>query len=223
MSSPASGSLRGLRVAAFAVAGTLLAAAAHVAGGGRLPSASSVVLASVIPAVGGLWLSRRRRDWLSIAAVLGGVQVVLHTWLMSASATSTCLIHGGGHSVHAAAAVVGCPTTDGMPQMSLTSSGLGAPAGSLPGWHLAEGSTAMLLAHTVAVALTAVVLAAGERAVWQLMQWLRPALRVVRADLPILPGRRCTALVTTAPVRWRSSADLSGPGRRGPPVFLNAR
>jgi hypothetical protein len=55
------------------------------------------------------------------------------------------------------------------------------------------------------------------------MQWLRPAFRIVRADLPILPCRRGTALVTTVPVRWRCSADLSGPGRRGPPVLLNAR
>jgi hypothetical protein len=216
MSSPASGSLRGLRVAVVAVAGTLLAAVAHVAAGGRLPAADAVAVASLIPAVGGLWLSRRRRGWVSIAAVLGGVQVLLHAWLMSAAAASTCLIGGGGHAVHAAAAMVRC-SGGPMTGMSLTRSGAQAASGSSPGWHLVDGSLAMLLAHATAVVLTALVLAAGERAVWQLLQWLRPAFRAVRADLPILPGRLRAVPVVVTPVNRCSWVDLGGPGRRGPP------
>ena len=164
MSSPASGSLRVLRVAVVAVAGTLLAVAAHVAAGGRLPSATAAAAASLIPAIGGLWLSRQRRGWLSIAAVLGGVQVLLHAWLMSATTTSTCVIAGGGHTAPAAAAMVRC-TGITMTGMSLAVPGRRADSGSLPGWHLADGSPAMLLAHAAAVVITALVLAAGERAV----------------------------------------------------------
>lgn len=217
MSSPASGSLRGLRVAVVAVAGTLLSAAAHVAAGGRLPSAGAVALASLIPAMGGLWLSRRRRGWGSIAAVLGGVQVFLHTWLMSATETSTCAVRGGGHAMHAAGALVRC-SPGGMADMSLGGSGRQAATGALPGWHLAEGSLAMLLTHAVAVVLTALVLAGGERAVWQLLQWLRPAFRALRADLPVLPGCPRVVPVVATPVTRRSWVDLGGPGKRGPPT-----
>jgi hypothetical protein len=219
MSSPASGSLRGLRVAVVVAAGTLLAATAHVLAGGRLPSAGVVALGSVIPALGGLWLSRRRRGWVSIAAVLGSVQVLLHAWLMSATAASTCLVGGGGHAVHAAVAMVRCSAVPGMAEMSLATTGLRTPAGSLVGRHLADGSAAMLATHAVAVLLTALVLAAGERAVWQLVQWLRPALRALRADLPVIPGRPRAVPVVVVSVRRRSSVvELGGPGRRGPPA-----
>lgn len=220
MSSPASGSLRGLRVAVVAVAGTLLAAAAHAIAGGPLPSAGTVAMASLIPALGGLWLSRRRRGWFSIAAVLGGVQVLLHAWLMSATATGACLVGGGGHVAHAAAAMVRCPAGPGMAGMSPTPTGLSVPLGPLTGRYLSDGSLVMLLAHVVAVLLTAVVLAAGEHAVWQLMQWLRPALRVVRAEFPVIPGQPRAVPVVAAPVARRRSVELGGPGRRGPPAHL---
>jgi hypothetical protein len=223
MSSPASGSLRGLRVAVVAVAGTLLAAVAHLAAGGRLPSVESMMLSSVFPALGGLWLSRRRRGWLSIAAVLGGIQIVLHTWLTSATATGSCVIRGGGHAMHAMATVP-CPRGTG-PDLVLTSQMIGTGSGSLTGsWHgghSAEGSLTMLLAHALAVAATALVLAAGERALWQLLQWLRPALQILRAVLAVVPpSRPRPVLVEVRPAVLRSSADLSGPGRRGPPARL---
>jgi hypothetical protein len=223
MSSPASGSLRGLRVAVVAVAGTLLAAVAHLAAGGHLPSVESVMLSSVVPALGGLWLSRRRRGWLSIAAVLGGIQFVLHTWWMSATATGGCVIRGGGHAMHTMA-TVSCPGKSG-PDPVLTSqtlgTGSGSLTGSLHGGNPAEGSLAMLLAHALAVAATALVLAAGERALWQLLQWLRPALQILRAALAVVPLRRPRpVLVEIRPAVLRSSADLSGLGRRGPPARL---
>lgn len=222
MSSPASGSLRGLRVVVVAVAGTLLAAAAHVTAGGELPSTTAVAMASVIPAIGGLWLSRRRRGWFSIAAVLGVVQVLLHAWLMSTTATRICLSGGGGHAAHAAAAMVQCSSPSRMAGMSLTGSGVGAgaPAGVLSGGWLVDGPSAMVLAHLVAVLATAVVLAAGERAVWQLVQWLRPALRVVRAEILVIPGRPRMVPVRVTPAFRRSCVEQGGPGRRGPPAQL---
>jgi hypothetical protein len=231
MSSPASGSLRGLRVAVVAVAGTLLAAVARLAARGHLPSVESVMLSSVVPALGGLWLSRRRRGWLSIAAVLGGIQVVLHTWMMSATATGSCLIRGGGRAMHTMA-TVSCAEGSGQDPVltsqtlgtgtgTRTRTGTGSLAGSLHGGHPAQDSLTMLLAHALAVAATALVLAAGERALWQLLQWLRPALQILRAALAVVPlSRPRPVLVEIRPAVLRSSADLSGSGRRGPPARL---
>jgi hypothetical protein len=210
MSSPASGSLRGLRVAVVAVAGTLLGTGAHAAAGGGLPSPGDAALATVVPALAGLWLTGKRRGWLSIAAVLGLVQFVLHTWLMSSDVVMGCPVGGGGHMAHGAAAVGSCaagPAPADMPSMAMHSGG-----------HMAGGSAAMVLAHAVAVVATALVLSAGERALWQLLQWLRPALQLVRAAPPAFPGRLAVPVAVTVPL-LRDSADLSGFGRRGPPVL----
>ena len=203
MSSPASGSLRGLRVAIVAAAGTSLAAAAHVAAGGALPSAGATATGAVIPAMAGLWMTGKRRGLLSIAAVLGVVQIVLHTWLMAGS-TDPCLVSGGGHAAHAASATLRC-----------TSTGM---SGMQPGraW-LTGASLAMFLAHALAVVLTALVLAAGERAVWQLLAWLRPAVQAACSTLPVLPRRRWVPVVAVVPVHRLCSVDLGGSGRRGPP------
>lgn len=219
MSSPASGTLRVLRVAIVTVAGTMLAVAAHAAAGGDLPEPGAVVSASVIPALAGLWLSGRRRGWPSIAAVLSAVQVVVHGWLMSAAAAEACS-GGGGHVAHHAAAVVRCSSVPGMPGILGTHGMHGGSlrAGPVADWPLAEGSGAMVMAHAVAVALTALVLAAGERAVWQLVQWLRPALRLLRVTVAVVSRRPAVPVLAAVPVLRLSPADLSGPGRRGPPA-----
>ena len=216
MSSPASGSLRGLRVAVVAVAGTLLGVGAHAAAGGGLPTPGDAALASVIPALAGLWLTGKRRGWLSIAVVLGLVQFVLHTWLMSTGLVESCLRGGGGgHLAHGAAAVGGCAA--GSPMAGVSSAG--AHAGMHAGGHPAGDSAAMVLAHAVAVVVTALVLAAGERALWQLLQWLRPALQLIRAALPVLPRRVTVPVAVTVPLVRHCAADLSGFGRRGPPTL----
>ncbi|HET9654781.1 MAG TPA: hypothetical protein VFP72_05470 [Kineosporiaceae bacterium] len=209
MSSPASGSLRAVRVAVIAVIGTLLAAVAHVAGAGRLPGVGPTALAAVVPALGGLWLSRRRRGWPSIVAVLGGVQFVLHSWFMAATATTGCLVHAAGHAGHLGVTGVRCSPA-AMPGMQLPV----APTDT------GSGSVGLLIAHVLAVAATAAVLAAGERALWELVQWLRPVLLAVTGQLalPVLPGRP-GAVPASAPVlRWRTRIGLGGTGRRGPPA-----
>jgi len=215
MSSPASGSLRGLRVAAVAVAGTVLAAAAHVAAGGSLPSPGSVAVAAVIPGMSGLWITGRRRGWLSIAAALGAVQVVLHTWFMAGTAGS-CLVSGDSHLTHVPGGV-DC-SASGMAAMAGNAAAAGTSSQAAVGWHLAVGGSAMFLAHVLAVVVTALVLAAGERALWQLVAWLRPALRAACAAAPAVVDDRRVPVVVALPVRRLPSADLGGPGRRGPPV-----
>lgn len=212
MSSPASGSLRGLRVAVVAVSGTVLAAMAHVVAGGDLPEPGLMVSAAVVPGLAGLWLSGKRRGWPSIAAVLATVQVVLHSWLMSVAGAEACP-GGGGHVVHHAAVVARCSPVPGVPAMY----GGSLSTAPVSDWQLAEGPGAMVIAHAVAVVLMALVLAAGERAVWQLLQWLRPALRLIRATLPVKSCGPLVPVMAAGPVPRLSSADLSGPGRRGPP------
>jgi len=86
-----------------------------------------------------------------------------------------------------------------------------APAG---GW-----SIAMTAAHVVATAVTALLLARGEQALWQLVSRLLPAL----PSEPVVVG--CRPLQTPALLSVPASAPSmasGGLGLRGPPVCLAA-
>ena len=73
---------------------------------------------------------------------------------------------------------------------------------------------AMLAAHAVATLATALVLARGEAAVWALISWLRPLVRMLEA-LILLPAPAVPAFTQEhLPRVWRS---LRLPARRGPP------
>jgi hypothetical protein len=70
--------VRVVRLAAFAVAATVLALAAHVLAGGRPPALLPTLAAIVLPGGAALALSRRRRRLVEITVTLGAVQLMLH-------------------------------------------------------------------------------------------------------------------------------------------------
>ncbi|WP_138444868.1 hypothetical protein [Sinomonas susongensis] len=184
------------RAVVIAAATVFLAAGAHVAGGGILPDPLIVagILALVALAVMTL-TGRKIRPWLMLA-VLGTGQFGLHEVFgaLSDSASAPSALSPSAEHVHVLAA-------------------LSAPG--IPGHlHGGSNSTSMLVAHAIATVLTALLLARGEAALWALLAWLRPLVRLLVAASP-LPRPTAPAFTEEAlPRAWRS---LRLPARRGPP------
>src|SRR6185312_266476 len=188
--------LRFGRSAVVAAAVLCLAAAAHTAAGGTLPHPAVVLALAALTWLPVMILAGRRLAPATILAVLAGGQVALHQ-AFELFGTVQCAPAGSpaehaGHAGHAGHAAV-----------ALDCMSASAHTGDSPG---------MLAAHLAATALTALMLARGEAALWELAAWLRPLVQLpavtaapVRASLPITdqgPLPLHTAyLVTLLPLR----------------------
>ncbi|MBO1766462.1 hypothetical protein [Allobranchiibius sp. GilTou38] len=193
MSSPTHGWLRSARAAVVAVTALGLAVGAHRVGGGTLPGAARCGWLALITFALCWACTSRRLGRAAIAGLLGGLQLALHVGLM----------------------VLGPPMAGpASAPMSMNGHAAAGPSPDLlhiGGW--------MLLAHVVATALTAVVLARGEQAVWFVA-------RLVRALLPVAAVRMAPATRTSHVRASRVLAAthaghvLGGIGRRGPPLAV---
>jgi hypothetical protein len=182
---------------ASAVAGStvLLAAAAHTAAGGALPDPLillGLLALALLPAV---WLCGKRLTTSAVLGLLGTGQLVLHSAfdiLSHPAATAPQLSPTAGH-VH----VLGA-----LPH--------GGPVG-----HVDSYGPAMLAAHILATLTVGLLIAKGEAALWALLAWLSPLVRLLL--LPALPpAPSLPAYAPQAfPTMWRS---LQLPVLRGPPV-----
>ena len=74
----ARGALRGAQAAVFALAALLLAATAHLAGGGSIPAVPALVLLVVPLAWGAVVLTARPRGRVALLVALGGADFGLH-------------------------------------------------------------------------------------------------------------------------------------------------
>ena len=179
-----------------------LATLAHVAGGETAPGLALLLVLALPLAAVSLWLTRRQRGPVAIAATLGVAQWVLHQVFMGASTMpATPAMLGAGTDIHAA-------------HVHTTVAPLGVePVGRLV---LLPGP-AMTVAHVVAALALALLLAHGERML---------ALLVAVVDLLVRPRVLVDA---AAPAPW-TPALVAGPqwtprpwsvvaavGRRGPP------
>lgn len=188
---------RSLLVTGIAV---FLAAGAHVTGGDGTPPAPllAALTALLLPPV--LLLSRRQLSLPVLASVLSAGQVLLHGAFSLSPPAAACTPTGpAGHIHHTMAATACAP----------------APAGG----HLAEASGhgwPMTAAHAAAVLLTALLLARGEKALWQLLAWLRPLAQIpAPATLPAPTPRLLSSSHFQAPA---SSTDACVHRLRGPPI-----
>lgn len=180
--------LRLARTVAWTLAAGGLSTGAHLAAGGGLPSTGGMVLIVGLLLWSGLVLTQWRLGRAAMAVTLGGSQVVLHALLSAGHPDPTCAVGGGHHEM-----VLGCAS----------------------GAEMSHTSPAMVLAHTVAALLLALVLARGEEAVWFLAGLLRPVLpQPIRRVVDSAPS--ATPAVADQP--WRTPFVLGGVGRRGPPV-----
>ncbi|HEX2706097.1 MAG TPA: hypothetical protein VHM65_10085 [Candidatus Lustribacter sp.] len=190
MTSPGSGATRLLRSGVVAASTVALASAAHAQGGGTLPSGPGLAVLTVLTAcVVGVGTGRRL-GVPAIGAMLGLGQVCLHLALGALGSGAATTAHAMVH---------------------------GRAVAHLPAAHLAHtthSSGRMLLTHALATALTAILLAFGERTLWALWERVRPRpavattrLRLGVARRALGPGEVCRP--ATPSFRW--------PPLRGPP------
>ncbi|HEX8495696.1 MAG TPA: hypothetical protein VF661_00765 [Actinomycetales bacterium] len=206
MSTPLHAGLRLLRAGSVGVVVLGLAAAAHVAGHGDLPHPAILVVVAVFVALTSTLVTPRRLELPLLFGVLAASQVVLHHvlgWLASpACAVTLPAPTPGPHLGHAASAALACAAP-------LTGTEASAPAAAEP--------AVMVLAHLGAVLLAAVVLASGDRALWALLDWLRPVLGAPPRAALVVPR------LGVAPLEARSRLPHQPPvlrsvRRRGPPA-----
>jgi hypothetical protein len=210
MRTPTRGATRLARAAAFGVVTLALASGAHVAAGGALPSMMVLALLAVPLMMAALVLTSRRCGPVLLLGSLTAAQVLAHEVLMALTSHVPVAMFPaelGAH--HGAQALVSG-------QMSAHSASAleGAAVGVAGGW-----SVTMQVAHVLATLVTALLLARGEQALWQLAARLLPAL----PGKPLMPGDaplRAAVLVSVPALR--PSVVSGGPGLRGPPVRFAA-
>ena len=201
-----------VRAGILGSASLLLAAGAHLIGGGQLPGLPVLAFLVLMAAPVVLFVTARRCRLPRVLTALGVEQVLLHAALSVTAGASTCGVSVVTASGHHAIVVTG--GTCG--SISATGAAHMPPAGLPPGSmaHL-MGSWPMLAAHLVATLLTAAVLARGEAALWALADRIvprsLPSARPVAVEArPAGPG----AAVLGPVLSWW--ADGTSP--RGPPA-----
>jgi hypothetical protein len=183
------------RLARAAVVGgttVFLAAAAHVVGGGALPDPLVVVGILVLTLVPTIALAGRKISAVGMLGMLGAGQLGLHVSFDALSVSAASAPPPSASHVHVLTA-------------------LSTPSASE---HLHADSALMLVGHILATVATALVLARGEQALWALLAWLTPLVRLL-ATVSLHPAPALPAF-STEPLTpaWRS---LRLPARRGPP------
>ncbi len=210
MRTPTRGATRLARAAAFGVVTLALATGAHVAAGGALPSMMVLALLVVPLMMAALVLTSRRCGPVLLLGSLTAAQVVLHESLMALTShvpVDMFPAELGAH--HGAQALVSGPAS------AHSASAMGGAAVAVAGgW-----SVTMQVAHVLATLVTALLLARGEQALWQLAARLLPAL----PSMPRLPGcAPLQAAVLLSVPALRPSVVSGGPGLRGPPARFSA-
>ena len=202
--SPLQGARRLVRVAALGGSSLLLATAAHLVGGGQLPTTAWLLVLTVLLGMVATTLTARRVRLSTLMLVLGVEQVGLHAalaWMSVPPPDAGC---GSWHSAaHHVAAAATCPSGSGEPAAG--------GAGSVTGPGLL-----MWAAHTVAVVLTAVLLARGEAWLWQIADRLHA---VAHAAPACRARRRRTVAVTPLSLARPSRLPDPAAAPRGPPRF----
>lgn len=200
---PGEGGWRLLRAAVLGGSSLLLASGAHLLGGGGVPNAAVLVLAFCLAGLVAVSVTARRCRLPSLLAVLGVEQTGLHLLFGSTAANGVCspVAVAPLHGVHAEAL---CTSATGHPGM--------APTGlSVALVH--QAGLSMVLAHLVALLVTAWLLARGERWVWGLVA-------VAAAAVAARPTRRRPRPVRQLPTWLFSSTAsplLQTAPTRGPP------
>lgn len=207
------------RTLVFAVAALALSGLGHLAGGGGWPRLELFALVGPAMLILSLWLSGRRRRLPGLLGILGLTQGLLHA--------AYHLAHGGGAVPPRLRSTLGAAShAPGHPGGGLGGPPVPSTAGAVP--HLAAGphdgaavltgllpSPGMLLAHVLAVVLTAWVMARGEQALWRVVHRLKvPLGRVIPAVAP--PRRTTFGFADLRPLvsRWAGRVVAT----RGPPA-----
>jgi hypothetical protein len=215
------GPARAVRAAFLGASAVALATAAHVAGGGAVPSVGVLVLAAVPVAWCCVVLARRSRGPVVLAVALLGLQALLHELLMVAGTgcATTALAPSaagmaGGHAHHGWLGAT-CATAG-----SAAGSAAGSTAGSVPSpW-------AMTAAHLLSTVATAWVLARADRTFATVVGLLGLLARRVLGRRAVGTGAwpdARLALTTPADVAPLAARVVASTPRRGPPSRPSSR
>jgi len=191
----------------------VLASGAHVAAGGVLPSMMVLSLLVVPLMVAALVLTSRRCGPVLLLGSLAAAQVLVHESFMAFTdhvPDGVFPAELGAH--HGAQALVSGQVS------AHSASAMGSAMGDV-GLAGAGASVAMKAAHVVATIVTALLLARGEQALWQLVARLLPTLP--RMPRLLSCGPRQTPVLLSVPA-LRPSVVSGGRGLRGPPVRFSA-
>ena len=189
-----------LRATAVATVILALAAGAHLAAGGELPTPAIMLAVLSLTALGSTAATRLRLGFPALAALLGGGQLALHEVFSAFSSPGTNPGSGTAtpHESHLAGAGILAPAVDHL-----------AGAAAMPG-------PLMLTAHILATLASALLLAKGEAALWALAAWLRPLVALPQ-PLACDGGTPPVAAFPPAAVPLRPWRNLRQDSRRGPP------
>ena len=193
MDAPTRGATRLARAASFGAATLALAAGAHVAAGGGLPSMTILAILALPVSMAAMALTARRCRPVLLLASMAGTQVLLHETLKALTAQVPGDMAG---------------------QMSTASAMGGHAMAHAGGW-----SVAMTAAHVVATVVTALLLSRGEQALWQLVSRLFLALPSEPVAVGCTPRLRSALAGVPA---LTPSVVSGGPGLRGPPGRFSA-
>ncbi|SEJ64662.1 hypothetical protein SAMN04487917_108196 [Arthrobacter sp. yr096] len=191
-----------LRSSAIALVIVLLAAGAHVVGGGALPTTPVMLALVALTALATTLATRFKLNVVTMTMLLGAGQLALHE-AFTALSPITAIGPGGNHHLG------GESLNPGMDIAATHTHELGTAFGAL-----------MLLSHILATLASAVVLAKGEDALWQLAAWLRPLLSL--PTLVFRPDAGASPLAAGAPDVFipRPWRNLRQDSRRGPPAVV---
>lgn len=183
-----------------------LAAGAHVIGGGVLPQWPILVALAALTVVPVAAVSYRPMSFRVLLGLLGGGQVFLHSAFAVLPGKGSCdpaITAGHSHPVESFA-------------MHCASVPAAEPAGlSLP---LVQAGffSPMMMAHVVAVIVTASVIARGDLALGHLKAWTRAQLP---HPVPTMPSAvRPLRAIPRAPLITHAWWNASPHSRRGPPT-----
>lgn len=180
----------------------LLAAGAHVAGGGELPTAPVLIALIALTALATTLATRFKLNVVTLVTLLGAGQLALHE---AFTALGPIVAAAPGTSHH-----LGAETPP--PALDIASAHVHELSGTF--------GVLMLLAHAVAVVGSAILLAKGEDALWQLAAWLRPLLAL--PTLVFRPDAGASPIAVGAPTIFipRPWRNLRQDSRRGPPAVV---
>lgn len=201
-SSPFRAPFHALRSGAISLVIVLLAAGAHVIGGGELPTAPVLLALVALTALAATLATRFKLNFTAMTALLGTSQLALHE-AFTALGPVTTTAQGTAH--HLSAEPLNPLLYTATPHVHE----LGTTVG-----------TAMLAGHILATIGSAVILAKGEVALWQLAAWLRPL--VALPTLLFRPDAGASPIAVGAPGVFlpRPWRNLRQDSRRGPPAAV---
>ncbi len=190
-----------LRSGAISLVIVLLAAGAHVIGGGELPAVPVLLALVALTGLAATLATRFKLNFTAMTALLGTSQLALHE---AFTALSPVTATAPGNSHHAAESLNPLLYT-ATPHLHELGTTLG---------------TAMFAGHILATIGSAVILAKGEAALWQLAAWLRPL--VALPTLLFRPDAGASPIAVSTPDVFlpRPWRNLRQDSRRGPPAVV---